>query len=282
MAGTHSIDDLKRYHSEAMNFFASQLTLLQGVLPKIQEDRLAKAATLLISCGQTGAALHQLAAQTDTFTGECIMLARAFIEKITNFCYVSICDDAEFRAFILHPIYKHYHNLGAPTMEEDIDFAVENAEARKKRQEEYKKLPIVQEALTIFSETKGHLNWTKKTLGQRIDAIMNWGKLLDVFFTLSKLEYYSDASEALHGSLYGCTFNLGLLQPGFDFQKEGELEKKLYKDNACVLLHLGMLVHESFTLISYSTDIRDFWDCSYMNRGNALSLLYHILGKSLP
>jgi hypothetical protein len=184
----HTIEDLKRYHGEAMNFFASQLTLLQGVIPRIEGDRLAKAATLLISCGQTGAALLQLAAQTDTFTGESIMLARAFIEKITNFCYVGICDETEFRAFVLHPIYKNYHIVGAPTMEEDVDFAGENVEARKKRQDELRKLSIVQEALSIFSETKGHLNWTKKTLGQRIDAITNWGKLLDVFFSLSKLE----------------------------------------------------------------------------------------------
>jgi hypothetical protein len=142
-------------------------------------------------------------------------------------------------------------------------------------------LSIVQEALSIFSETKGHWNWTRKTLGQRIDVIVEWGKLLDVFFTLSKLEYYSDASEALHGSLYGCTFNIGIFDPDFAHRKEGELEKRLYKDNACVLLHLGMLIHESFTLISYSNDIREFWEHSYMNRGNALNLLYHILGKKL-
>ena len=143
-----------------------------------------------------------------------------------------------------------------------------------------KKLPIVQEALSVFSETKSHLNWTKKTLGQRIDVIVGWGKLLDVFFTLSKLEYYSDASEALHGSLYGCTFNLGVFDPDFTRRKEGELESKLHKDNACVLLHLGMLVHESLTLISYSNDVAEFWEYSYRNRGNAINLLYHILGKS--
>jgi hypothetical protein len=281
MPTTHSLDDLKRYHTEAMNFFAAQLTMLKGVIPKIEEDRLAKAAMLLISCGQTGAALLQLSEQVDTFTGESIMLARAFIEKITNFCYVSICDEKEYRAFLLHPIYRHYHNIGSPTMEDDIDSAVENIETRKKKQEKLKKVPIVQEALVLFSETKGHLNWTKKTLGQRIDVIVEWGKLLDVFFTMSKLEYYSDASEALHGSLYGCTFNMGVFDPDFPREKEGELDKRLYKDNACVLLHLGMLIHESFTLISYSNDIQDFWEHSYSNRGNALSLLFHILGRKV-
>ena len=279
MSTTHSLDDLKRYHNEATQFFGSELILLKEAIPKIVDERLAKAALLLISCGQTGAALLQLANQTDTFSGESVMLARAFMEKITNFCYVGVCDEKEYRAFILHPIYKHYHNVGFPKMEDDLDLIDENANARKEKQEKLKQVPIVQEALTMFSETKTHLNWTKKTLGQRIDVITEWGKLLDVFFTINKLQYYSDASETLHGSLYGCTYNVGVFDPEFDHAKEEELDKKLYKDSTCILLHLGMLIHESFTLISYSNDIKEIWDYSYQNRGQALNLLYFVLGR---
>lgn len=131
-------------------------------------------------------------------------------------------------------------------MEEDFDTLAENSAARKKKQEELKKFPIVQEALAIFSETKSSLNWTKKTLSQRIAVIQEWGKLLDVFFSINKIQYYTDASEALHGSLYGCTYNVGIFYSDFDHTKREEIDKKLYKDSACILLHLGMLVHESF------------------------------------
>lgn len=281
MSTTHSLDDLKRYHTEATHFFASELMLLKEAIPKIGDERLGKAALLLISCGQTGAALLQLANQTDTFTSESIMLSRAFMEKITNFCYAGICDEKEYRAFILHPIYKHYHNAGLPKMEDDLDFMVENSIARKEKQKKLKKIPIVQEALTLFSETNIHLKWTKKTLNQRIDTIAKWGKLGDVFFTINKIQYYSDASETLHGSLYGCTYNVGVFDPEFDHTKEGELDKKLYKDSACILLHLGMLIHESFTLISYSNDIKEIWDFSYKNKRNALNLLFFILERKL-
>jgi len=95
--------------------------------------------------------------------------------------------------------------------------------------------------------------------------------------TINKLQYYSDASETLHGSLYGCTYDIGVFEPGFDHRKKEELGKKLYKDNTCILLHLGMLIHESFTLISYSNDIKELWDYSYRNRNNALNLLFHVL-----
>ena len=131
----------------------------------------------------------------------------------------------------------------------------------------------------MFSDTKSNLNWTKKTLNQRIEVIEKWGKLMDVFFTINKIQYYSDASEILHGSLYGCTYAVGVFDPEFDHTNEEELNKKLFKDSACILLHLGMLIHESFTLISYSSDIDMIWKYSYQNRGNALNLLFHVVGR---
>ncbi len=277
---THSLDNLKHYHDEAMKFFASELMILKEVIPKINDTKLAKIATLLISCGQTGSAILQLATQVDTFTGETAMLSRAFMEKITNFCYVSIADEKEYRAFVLHPIYKYYHGIESFKMEDDLSFVQEeNIKKRKEKQKKLKDLPIVQEALFIFSETNYRLNWTKKTLNQRIKAIEEWGKLMDVFFRLNKIHYYSDTSEALHGSLYGCTYNLGVFDPEFDHEKEDELEKKLYKENTCALLHLGMLIHESLTLISYSSDINEIWEHSYNNRNRALSLLFHVLER---
>lgn len=273
----HSLENLKRYHNEASQFFASELMMLKEVIPLITDERLGKAATLLISAGQTGAALLQLANQTDSFTRESMMLARSFMEKVTNFCYVGICNEKEFRAFELHPVYKHYHNTGKPTMEEDLDFIAENAAMRKAKQEKLKERPIVREALAMFSETNDRLNWTKKTLGQRIEALEKWGKFLDVFFTLNKLEYYSIASEALHGSLYGCIYSFGMFDPDFDPTNSQEIDKGLYKESTCVLLHLGTLIHECFTLISYTHKIPELWDCSYQNRGRALNLLFHVL-----
>jgi hypothetical protein len=285
MPTTHSIDDLKHYHQEASKLFAAELIILKEVIPKITEDRLAKTATLLISCGQTGAALLQLANQIDNFSSESVMLGRAFIEKITNFCYANICDEKEYRKFLLHPVYKHYHNVGFPKMEDNLAYMPDNIEAvkeniaaLKEKQEKLKIIPIVQEALTLFSEEKANLNWTKKSLNERIEAIEKWGKLLDVFFTLNKLRYYSDASETLHGSLYGCTYGLGIFEPGFFNQfNEEELQKRSYKDSSAMLLHLGTLIHESLTLISYQCDIKKIWEASYQNRNHALSLLYNVL-----
>lgn len=279
MPTTHSLDDLKHYHHEATQFFASELMLLKKAVSKISDDRLGKAAMLLISANNTGAALLQLANQIDTFSSESVMLARSFMEKLTNFCYVAICDEKEFRAFLLHPVYKQYHNAGHPKMEDDLAQLHENTKAREEKQKKYREASIVQEALAIFSETRPSLNWTKKTLTERIEILEASGKLLDVFFTTSKLEYYSDASEILHGSLYGSTHNIGAFEPGFDPTNHEELSKRKYKDSSCMLLHLGMLIHEAFTLINYTDNIKEIWDHSYHNRGTALNLLFHVIEK---
>lgn len=279
MPTNHSLDNLKHYHQEATKFFAAELMLLKKAIPKISDERLTKPAMLLFSAGQTGAALIQLANQTDMFASASVMLARSFMEQLTNFCYVGICDEKEYRAFLLHPVYKQYHNAGQLKMEDDIKQLHENIKARDERQTKLREKPIVQEALAIFSETKSHLNWTRKTMRQRIEALESWGKVMDVFFTISNLEYYSDASEILHGSLYGSTYSIGSFKPGFDPTNNEELSKKTYKDSTCMLLHLGMLVHEAFTLINYTNDIKDIWDHSYHNRGTALNLLFHVIEK---
>lgn len=168
MVISHSLENLQHYHDEAIQFFGAELMLLKEVIAKITDDRLAKAAILLINCGQTGEALLQLSVQIDTHARESAMFARSFMETITNFCYVGICDKKEYRAFLLHPIYKYYHNIGLPKMEDDFDFRDEIIAARKEKQKQLKLIPIVKEALEIFSETKGNLNWTKTNLNQRI------------------------------------------------------------------------------------------------------------------
>ncbi len=278
---THSIEDLKRFHKLATLFFEAELTLLKEVLPKIVDDRLGKCAVVISSSLQTGAALLQLTNKVDYYTNESVMIARAFIEKVTNFCYASICDEKEYRAFILHPIYKNYHSAGTTTREDNLDDISKIRTERKEKQEKLKEFDIVKEALMIFSEKNPNLNWTKKTLSQRIEVIREKGKILDVFFSLSKFQYYSDASEILHGSLYGCTYNFGIFDPDFDKNKIEELDVKLYKDSTCMLIDLGTLIHESLTLISYSTKIEEIWEHSYHNRGKALNLKFHVLERMI-
>lgn len=276
---THSLDDLVKYHKEAQRFFAAELAIMKEAIPLVSDQRLGRAAILLMSAGQTGTALLGLAGEVQVFTGEVAMLARAFMEKVTNFCYLGVCDNEEFRAFELHPAYKYYHNASMARLEDSLSSdPIRAYKLGQERQEKLKTKPIVQEALKVFSETKHYLNWTKKTLDMKIDAITASGKMLDIFFTMCKYHYYSDASEALHGSLYGSTFNIGVFDPELDRNDPQALDRKLHKDVTCTLLHLGMLIHESLNLISTSSEIEDQLEHSSNNRLSALNLLFEVLG----
>ena len=280
MEDPHSLKDRQQFHHEAMHFFASQLALLKDVVPMVKSDRLAKAAMLLINCGSTGAAILQLTSQVNFYSNEVMMLARSFMETTINFCYVVLCDESEYRAFLLHPVYKSYHNVGKQKMEEYFknDY---NEKKLKEKQEKLGDFPIVQEALAMFSETKSNLNWSRKKLDEKIEIIKERGKLMDVFFTISKARYYSNASEILHGSLYGSAMGIGFFERGFDYNDGEKINKRSYKENTIVLLHLGMLVHEIFSVISHTEDIEELWRNSYNNRNLALNLLFNSLGIQL-
>ena len=276
---THSLEDLKRYHQEACNFFAAELMMMKEVLGMITDKKHAETSILLMSAGQTGAALLQLASQVNVFTSESTMLGRSFIEKLTNFCYLSVCEEEEYRRFILHPVYKQYHLTGSINWEDNIDDYEQYLKGKTEQQEKLKQIPLVQEALKLFSETKDHLNWTKKTIGQRIKVLQQWGKMLDVFFFINKDYLYSKASEALHGSLFGCGYDLGFDYYTYSDKDPEFIEKKLYKQNTSLLLHLGLLIHETFTVLHYTNSIIELWDQSYKNRNQAFGLLFHVLEK---
>lgn len=72
------------------------------------------------------------------------------METITNFCYASICDEKEYRAFMLHPAYKYYHSITAPRIDDDWERIAETYAARKQKQEELKKASCYTRSLSII------------------------------------------------------------------------------------------------------------------------------------
>lgn len=271
----YSIDELKRYHEEASGFFGAQLSILKGVVHEIKDDKLAKAGILLLHAEHTGTSILLLLKQHNDPVSQCAMLARSFLETITNFCYIGICDEKEYRKFLLHPIYKQYHNTGMISIDENFE-EDRGIAKRNERQSKLKEVDIVKEALDLFSEVKQDMPWSNKKLYEKIAELEKWGKMFDVFFTIAKSQYYSDASEAIHGSLYGSTYHIGGFEPGFDPTNTEELNKKQLKENACMLLHLGMLINEVLTLISYTSEIEEFRRHSHSNLRGGLGLLMHI------
>lgn len=278
---THSLENLKHYHQEACNFFAAELMMLKDVLDLITDEKHKEITIILMSAGQTGAALLQLASQVDVFTDESTMLARSFIEKLTNFCYLSVCEEGEYKRYRLHATYKHYHLIGSMNWEDNIENYDKYRADKEEEQKRLRQIPEIQEALKLFSETNQNLNWTKKPISERIKVLEKWGKMLDVFFFINKDYLYAKASESLHGTLFGCGYLLGFEQYKYGSTDPDYVHKKLYRGSTSLLLHLGFLIHETFTVFHYTNAIQELWDRSYVNRNQAFNLLYHVLEKNI-
>jgi hypothetical protein len=75
--------------------------------------------------------------------------------------------------------------------------------------------------------------------------------------------------------------DIGFFEENFDYNNVENINKRSYRENTTVLLHLGILIHEVFTLISHTENIEKLWKHSYNNRNLGLNLLFHSLGIQL-
>ncbi len=72
----------------------------------------------------------------------------------------------------------------------------------------------LKEAVNQFTSSKGKAvtRWTSLSLGDRLNVIGEKASINIEGLMFSTLGIYDDASEALHGSLYGATFNYGFFE----------------------------------------------------------------------
>ena len=207
---------------ELRNCFALQLSALKPVIESKLEGRLGEIKILAASACSTGSAICELAKKPEYYFPEMTMLARSFIEKEINFCYLLLCDDDEFNNFLLHPYYRMFHNFDQQKVagEKKIGLKYMGKDALRSN-------PKINEALKRLFESNPRHNWSKKTADQKASLLRDRSKLRVEFFLMNTMILYSNASEALHGSLYGCTFHLGIFQPNMDYRNLAEVQNKV-------------------------------------------------------
>ena len=85
--------------------------------------------------------------------------------------------------------------------------------------------------------------------------------------------YYEDASEALHGTKYGCTFHLGVYEPGKRLGGYDDMFEHFRSGSAGMLFLAGALVHELIRLASTLVDVQEVLDMSAENAKAATDLV---------
>jgi hypothetical protein len=238
-------NDLHDVVHELAECFGLQMASLRWALDHANGGRLENIRIVARSSCSTGNAIRELGKEPECYFAEMTMLARSFIEKIINFCYLFVCDEDDYQNFLLHPYYRMFHNFDRQKSAGEKKFFL-----RFSGKDALRSHPTIDEALARFSENNPRQNWSKKSVDQKVAVLSGKSTIQVGFFLMNTATIYSNASEALHGSLYGCTFHLGRYEPSIDCTDIAAVQKQVWLGSALLFAQLGSMTSETVKLIA--------------------------------
>lgn len=227
-----------------LNFFYSHLALLEKLyqyqfteLKHLDDTRLGTLYPLLFSIHHTGTSIGVLSSHLHL--NECYILARSFLERLINYIYLLSCDEEEYSRYLAYTKQKAYRVL-------DRSFTAGAAKVTLiwSGSIDWEKEPELKEAVDMFtSETgKPKTRWTSQSLSAMLESIANRGGLEIGYLMFAILGIYDDASEALHGTLYGSIFHMRPFM-GNKPATKSELKKTWNEQFSALFLMLGSCIH---------------------------------------
>ncbi len=261
-------EDLKLLVTELGKHLLAELSILKGLCSLDLNERAQNTKIVIASACSTGTAIHELSKKPEYFYSETIMLSRSFIEKVTNFCYLQVCDDSEYERFLLHPLYRAFHNA-----DKNKVAGANSIELTFSGRAEMGKDTNVQKALAVFSDSNPRLNWSNLGIDKKVALLAEKSEISVESFLMNTLTLYSDASEALHGSLYGCALPTGVYIPGENHKDVSIVEKNLLKNIALLYVQMGSLVHETLKMFPNTKGIEALIKGSRMNHEYAVQIM---------
>jgi hypothetical protein len=257
------LPDYDQIYGEVKKYYTQQLLLTKGLYEcqhdeseKIDNPRILSLYHLLMSIYITGNAINLLA--INNFLGESYMLARSLLEKLINYMYLLVCDEKEYKKYLAYTKQKGYRILNR-------SFTVGEQKVALKWTGSFSldDYPELKEAVNEFANSKGKVvkskMWTSVSLADRLATIRDQADVKIEGLMLSILGVYDDASEALHGSLYGATFNYGFFEK---MPSTAQELAEIYRNKLLFLLFsLGTCIGMLFEVIPgvYSSEkVKDF------------------------
>jgi len=191
---------------------AKQATIMEKLPVDLEGDRLSLARPLLMGISSNALAIVNLA--RNNFGNEIYPISRCLIERIITFYYLQYCDDEERINYIDYSNQKAYRKLNRAIKVNDDEFSIKymgNIDLS-----EFTEMQKAVDKYTSKKQKKPITRWSVTPLKKMLSIIDNANEVKHAFrLMLISLEtIYDDGSEALHGTLYGCTFHLGAFRPG--------------------------------------------------------------------
>jgi hypothetical protein len=232
------------YTSADIDFFSREFLCQAALLNKVKASALPSPynmCDLLVSdAGHDAEAITLLCA--NGYGNQAAMVFRGFLEKIVTYFYVFATNDDERKAYIQYSMQKTYQlTRGSGRIESkrgpleikftgSLDYLMN--------------IPEYKAAVDRFTSPSGKpkTRWSNTSIEKKLEAIKK-ADLVDTAPIELLLYYiYDNASEALHGTLYGCLFHLGMFQPGKPLRRTHEEQAAHYAGYLATSFILGASV----------------------------------------
>lgn len=182
------------------------LTKYEISVRECQNERAIKLYPLFSSIIEDSISLDILA--TNSRLNQCYIISRALLERVINFCYLLYSPEEEYESFVAYT-----KNKAARGLSRKIEIGGQKKVSLEFAGGEFELPQDYRDAVEKFTSENGREipRWTKLNIEKRaifLDEKSGRNLLLHV------LMIYGDASEALHGTLYGALFHLGIFSPG--------------------------------------------------------------------
>ncbi|WP_196812475.1 MULTISPECIES: DUF5677 domain-containing protein [unclassified Pseudoalteromonas] len=182
------------------------LTTYEISVRECQNERAIKLYPIFASIIEDSISLDILA--KNSRLNQCYIISRALLERVINFCYLLYSPEDEYESFVANT-----KNKAARGLSRKIEIGGQKKVSIEFSGGEYELPQDYRDAVEKFTSENGREipRWTKLKIEKRavfLDEKSGKNLLLHV------LMIYGDASEALHGTLYGALFHLGTFSPG--------------------------------------------------------------------
>ncbi|MDD5437740.1 MAG: DUF5677 domain-containing protein [Patescibacteria group bacterium] len=254
------------------NYLSAEMTLVRGIIETRQlQNRSLSIMAMIGSLLGTGNAILLLMKENQRFYNEGIMLARGFFERITNVCYLLLCDEDTFFKCTQHTIFRQYARgkENGKVVKDENDNVLMKIELSFKGIEKIEDNSLIKEAIDSF-EKDNKYKFPIPKIEKRLGFLLKQNKTINVsLFLAYQQAYYDDASEALHGSFYGSLFhvlNIGL-------KEKNAIEEETNKNTTLLLWQTSELFHQLIVLLSEINNMNDFREKSDHNSKTTLGIM---------
>lgn len=246
----------EKLHLRIVEHLRSETYIYKELLDAIKveserKDILYHLFLLLSSVNTTACAITLLCSTPQVFYTESIILSRAFFERVLNVSYLLLCEEEELKEYFQHTEFRTLYSslssskkIASPNNHKVAEFKIGISQQDEilntiKEKGFDKFIKKSKKGRVIKSSLDAKLPPIPQRLNSLVDSVFN-EKLILLYQTL----YYDDASEAIHGSLYGTWF------PIIKISEASDVEGQITSNSVVLVWNTALLINELIKLIS--------------------------------